>query len=181
MDYLAIGLAELANISERRLNRLLDPAENEGRYPPFLALDPGLHSGFMLVQYTAAALASENKVLAHPASVDTIPSSANTEDHVSMGATAVRHAEMVLRNAQRVVAAELFAAGQAIDLRRRQAGRPLRMGKGTAAAYALLRQHVPFLEADTVMAPWMERACRLVAEGHLLRAAREGIAGLRAE
>jgi len=181
MDYLAIGLAELANISERRLNRLLDPAENEGRYPPFLALEPGLHSGFMLVQYTAAALASENKVLAHPASVDTIPSSANTEDHVSMGATAVRHAEMVLRNAQRVVAAELFAAGQAIDLRRRQAGRPLRMGKGTAAAYALLRQHVPFLEADTVMAPWMERACRLVAEGHLLRAAQEGIAGLHAE
>jgi histidine ammonia-lyase len=181
MDYLAIGLAELANISERRLNRLLDPAENEGRYPPFLALEPGLHSGFMLVQYTAAALASENKVLAHPASVDTIPSSANTEDHVSMGATAVRHAEMVLRNAQRVVAAELFAAGQAIDLRRRQAGRPLRMGKRTAAAYALLRQHVPFLEADTVMAPWMERACRLVAEGHLLRAAQEGIAGLHAE
>lgn len=85
MDYLAIGLTELANISERRLNRLLDPAENEGRYPPFLALEPGLHSGFMPAQYTAAALASENKVLAHPASVDTIPSSAGTEDHVSMG------------------------------------------------------------------------------------------------
>lgn len=175
MDYLAIGLTELANISERRLNRLLDPAENEGRYPPFLALEPGLNSGFMLVQYTAAALASENKVLAHPASADTIPSSANTEDHVSMGATAVRHAEMVLRNTQRVVAAELLAAGQAIDLRRRQAGRPLRLGKGTAAAYAVLRRHVPFLEADTVMAPWMETAWRLVAEGAILRAVREAL------
>ncbi len=175
MDYLAIGLAELANISERRLNRLLDPAENEGRYPPFLALEPGLHSGFMLVQYTAAALASENKVLAHPASVDTIPSSAGTEDHVSMGATAVRHAEMVLRNAQRVVAAELFAAGQAIDLRRQQAERLLRMGKGTEAAYRALRSHVPFLRADTVMAPWMERAYRLVTEGGILQAVREAL------
>lgn len=175
MDYLAIGLTTLANISERRLNRLLDPAENEGRYPPFLALDPGLHSGFMLVQYTAAALVSENKVLAHPASADTIPSSAGTEDHVSMGATAVRHAEMVLRNTQRVVAAELFAAGQAIDLRRRQAGRPLRMGRGTEAAYALLRRHVPFLEGDTVMAPWMERVYRLVAEGAILQAVRAAL------
>lgn len=175
MDYLAIGLAELANISERRLNRLLDPGANEGRYPPFLALEPGLHSGFMLVQYTAAALASENKVLAHPASVDTIPSSAGTEDHVSMGAAAARQAEMVLRNAQRVVAAELFAAGQALDLRRRQAGRPLRMGKGTEAAHRLLRRHVPFLEADTAMAPWMEEAYRLVAGGAILQAVREAL------
>ncbi len=92
-----------------------------------------------------------------------------------MGAAAARQAEMVLRNAQRVVAAELFAAGQAIDLRRRQAGRPLRMGRGTEAAYRLLRRHVPFLEADTAMAPWMEEAYRLVAGGAILQAVREAL------
>jgi len=87
----------------------------------------------------------------------------------------VRHTGMVLRNAQRVVAAELFAAGQAIDLRRQQAGRPLRMGKGTEAAYRVLRSHVPFLTADTVMAPWMERVYRLVADGEILQAVRKAL------
>ncbi len=121
-DSLAIGPAELANISQQRLNQPLDPAENKGQYPPFLSLEPGLHSGFTPVQHTAAALASENKVPAHPTGVNKIPSSVNTEDHVNRGATAVRHAEMVLCNAQQVVAAEPFAAGQALDL---AGGRPV--------------------------------------------------------
>lgn len=170
LDYLALGLTELANISERRLARLLDPARNAGLLPPFLIDNGGLNSGLMLLQYTAAALASENKVLAHPASADSIPTSGGQEDHNSMGATAARQASQVLCHTQTVVACELIAAAQAIDLRRRTLGKTARLGTGTAAAYGLIRQHVPFLEQDAILAPLIESVRRLVAGGELCAA-----------
>lgn len=178
LDYLALGLTELGNISERRLARLLDPARHGGPLPPFLIEHGGLNSGLMLVQYTAAALASENKVLAHPASADTIPASAGQEDHNSMGATAARQAQAVLQNVQTIVACEVLAACQAIDLRwklHRGAELPLQLGRGTAAAYALVRQHVPFLEADTVLYPYIEAVRQLVVRGELCQVAEAAI------
>ena len=171
MDYLAIGLTELGNISERRLNRLVDANLNDGLLPPFLTEHGGLNSGFMLVHYTAAALTAENKVLAHPACADTVPVSANTEDHQSMGGTAVRHARDVLRNVETIVALELFAAAQAIDFRRRRMGGRPRLGRGTAPVYELIREHVPFIERDTTMYPHMEAVRKLVAEGLVVQAA----------
>ena len=170
MDYLAIALTELGNISERRLARLLDETSNQGTLPAFLVKRGGLNSGFMLVQYTAAALASENKVLAHPASADTIPSSANIEDHVSMGCTAARQAREVLENAESILALELFAAAQGIDFRREMLGGDPCLGRGTAVAYDLIRQRVPFLEHDVVMYPHIEAVCELVRSGELVRA-----------
>ncbi|MBX9939167.1 MAG: histidine ammonia-lyase [Candidatus Obscuribacterales bacterium] len=116
MDYVGIALAELANISERRAERLVNPALSNG-LPGFLTLEGGLNSGYMIAQYTAAALVSENKVLAHPASVDSIPTSANQEDHVSMGTIAARKAKTILDNVRRVLAIELLIACQALDLR----------------------------------------------------------------
>ncbi|MBN9655137.1 histidine ammonia-lyase [Halobacillus sp. GSS1] len=115
MDFLKIAMSELANISERRIERLVNPQLND--FPPFLSANPGLESGLMIVQYVAASLVSENKTLAHPASVDSIPSSANQEDHVSMGTTAARHAAMVIDNATKVVAIELICSLQALELR----------------------------------------------------------------
>ncbi|HID87487.1 MAG TPA: histidine ammonia-lyase, partial [Anaerolineae bacterium] len=167
MDVLAMALTELGNISERRLNRLLDESLSQG-LPAFLIKHSGLNSGFMMTQYTAAALASENKVLAHPASADTIPTSADTEDHVSMGITAARHAREVLRNVETILAIELFAAAQAIDLRRERAARPLQLGLGTAPAYELIRERVPFLEHDAVMYPYIEAVRRLIERGELV-------------
>lgn len=162
MDYLAMGLTELGNIAERRLNRLVDADLNDGLLPDFLTEHGGLNSGFMLAHYTAAALASENKVLAHPACVDTVPTSANTEDHQSMGGTAVRHARDVLRNAETIVGLELFGAAQAVDFRRREAGHDLRLGAGTAPVYRLIREHVPFIEQDVVMYPLINQMRELV-------------------
>jgi histidine ammonia-lyase len=135
MDFLGIALAELANVSERRIERLVNPALSNG-LPAFLVKDGGLNSGFMIVQYTAASLVSENKVLAHPASVDSIPSSANQEDHVSMGTTAARKAREILGNARTVLALELLAACQAIDLRGSAADF---LSPATAAAYRVLQ------------------------------------------
>ncbi len=172
MDYLALALTSLGNISERRLNRLIDEDINDGLLPAFLIKHGGLNTGFMLAQYTAAALASENKTLAHPASADTIPTSANTEDHVSMGATAAYHARQVLHNVETILAIELFAAAQAIDFRRARAGRNLRLGWGTAPVYAAIRERVPFLEHDAVMAPLIDAVRQLVVGGKL--AARAG-------
>ncbi len=114
-DFLGIALAELANISERRTERLVNPYLNNG-LPAFLTPNGGLNSGFMIAQYSAAALVSENKILAHPASVDSIPSSANQEDHVSMGTIAARKAAEILKNVQRVLAIELFAAGRRLSM-----------------------------------------------------------------
>lgn len=173
MDYLAIGLAELANISERRLNRLVDADLNDGLLPDFLTEHGGLNSGFMLAHYTAAALASENKVLAHPASVDTVPTSANTEDHQSMGATAARHARDVLRNAETVVGLELLAAAQAVDFRWRAEG-DAELGAGTAPVYELIRERVSFIERDRIMYPIIETMRELVASGAIVKATEQG-------
>jgi histidine ammonia-lyase len=165
MDYLALALTELGNISERRISRLTDECSNQETLPAFLTREGGLNSGFMLVQYTAAALASENKVLAHPASVDTIPTSANTEDHVSMGATAARQAWQIAVHVERILAMELFAAAQAVDLRRELLGAEARLGRGTAPVFALIRQRVPFLAQDAVMYPHIESVTELICDG----------------
>ena len=148
-DYLATALAELANISERRLERMVNP-HLSGGLPPFLAKNSGTHSGFMIVQYTAASLVSENKVLAHPASVDSIPSSANQEDHVSMGAISARKARAILDNSRKVIAMEMFTAAQAIDLRKDKG-----LGEATKKAYEIIRKHIPFIEKDTEMYPYL--------------------------
>lgn len=116
MDFLKIGIAELANVSERRIERLVNPQLNEG-LPPFLSSQPGLQSGAMILQYAAASLVSENKTLAHPASVDSIPSSANQEDHVSMGTIGARHASLIIQNARRVLAIEAICAMQGVEYR----------------------------------------------------------------
>lgn len=149
-DYLAIAVSEIANISERRLERLVNYQLND--LPAFLAPKGGLNSGFMIPQYSAAALVSENKVLAHPASVDSIPSSANQEDHVSMGNTAARKLREIVENTRRVVAIEAFAACQAIDFRE-----GFTLGKGTGMLYEAIRKEVPFLEQDVVMYEKMDQ------------------------
>ncbi len=165
MDYLGIAMTELGNISERRLMRLLDADSNHGVLPAFLTPHGGLNSGFMLLQYTAAALATENKVLAHPASVDTIPTSANVEDHVSMGATAALFARQVNCNVEHILSLELMAAAQGIDFRRQVLGEKTQMGKGTKPVYEQLRQVVPFIENDTVFYPYIEAVKELVENG----------------
>jgi histidine ammonia-lyase len=170
MDYLALALTELGNISERRLTRLTDESSNQETLPAFLIKHGGLNSGFMLVQYTAAALASENKVLAHPASSDTIPTSANTEDHVSMGPAAARQARQIAGHVEQILAMELFSAAQGIDFRRENLGEAARLGQGTAPVYELIRQCVPFLEHDTVMYPYIRTIRELIADGQVRQA-----------
>jgi len=170
MDYLALAMAELGNISERRTMRLTDEASNAHVLPAFLTEKGGLNSGFMITQYTAAALATENKVLAHPASVDTIPTSANVEDHVSMGVTAGLKLRRINDNVERILAIELLAAAQGIDFRRKRLADSARMGNGTAPAYARLRERVPFVEEDRVLYPYIEEVRQLVVTGQLVRA-----------
>jgi histidine ammonia-lyase len=135
LDFAKLAVAELGAISERRIALLLDGRLNGG-LPPFLAPASGLNSGMMMLQYTAAALASENKVLVHPASADSIPTSANQEDHVSMGATAARHARDVLDNVERILALELLVGAQALDLRRAAVAVTLGTPAGSAPAPA---------------------------------------------
>jgi len=165
LDALALALVPLASISDRRLYRLLDPATSNG-LPPFLVPESGLNSGFMLIQYTAASIVSESKALAHPASVDSIPSSAGQEDHVSMGMTSARHAREVVANAEMVLALEALAAAQALDLRA-----PLEPGPATGAALRAIRERVPFVEHDREFAPDIEAAAELVRQGSLVAAA----------
>ena len=141
MDFLALAAAELGNISERRTAKLMDREHSCG-LPAFLAVDGGLESGLMIEQYTAAALVSENKVLIHPASGDSIPTSANQEDHVSMGTIAARQARQVIQNVERVIAIELHGAIEALGYRSE------RPGEGTRKAYAMLREVVPPLRGD---------------------------------
>jgi histidine ammonia-lyase len=167
MDYLGIAVAELGNISERRIMRLTDEASNTHVLPAFLTRNGGLNSGLMIVQYTAAALATENKVLAHPASVDTIPTSANVEDHVSMGVTAGLKLRGIQDNVEGILAIELMAAAQGVDFRR-QAMPAAQLGCGTRAAYALIRQTVPFIEQDRVLYPFIESVRSAVASGALV-------------
>jgi histidine ammonia-lyase len=161
-DYLGIALSELANIAERRIMRLTDEASNHHALPPFLTEHGGLNSGFMIVQYTAAALCTENKILAHPASVDTIPSSANVEDHVSMGATAARKLRSIANNLESILGLELLCAAQGIDFRFKAAGRELRLGVGTRDIYAELRKAIPFIDRDTYMKPHVDAAIGIV-------------------
>jgi histidine ammonia-lyase len=171
MDFLGIALAELANVSERRIERLVNPALSNG-LPAFLVKDGGLNSGFMIVQYSAASLVSENKVLAHPASVDSIPSSANQEDHVSMGTIAARKAREILGNARTVLALELLAACQAVDLR----GGPDGLSPATRAVYDALRAATPMVERDRVMQDDIKAAEALVSGGAVLEAAERELA-----
>jgi len=163
LDFLGIAVAEIANISERRIERLVNHQLND--LPAFLVgKEGGVNSGFMIAQYCAASLVSENKVLAHPASVDSIPSSANQEDHVSMGTIAARKARTIVANAASVLGIEYLAAAQAVSLR--DGGGQL--GRGTGPAYRLLREHIAPLEGDRVMYPDINAATELVQSGQLL-------------
>lgn len=160
-DFLGIAVAELANISERRLERLINYQLND--LPAFLVKHGGLNSGFMITQYAAASLVSENKVLAHPASVDSIPSSANQEDHVSMGTIAARKSAEIISNVRRVLATEIMAACQAIDFRE-----GFKLGEGTEEAYKLVREHVDFIEHDKVMFTEIDKCEKLIKTGELV-------------
>jgi histidine ammonia-lyase len=165
LDFAKLGLAELGSIAERRIALLQDPHLND-HLAAFLGSDSGLEAGLMLLQYTAAALASENKVLAHPASADSIPTSANQEDHVSMGPIAGRMARTVLEHVERIVAIELLCAARALDLR--LASLPgASPGAGVAAAHAAVRAVVRPWEGDHEPGPDLEAATRLVREGRL--------------
>ncbi|WP_459129034.1 histidine ammonia-lyase [Guggenheimella bovis] len=157
-DFLGIAISELANISERRIERLVNP--NLSGLPAFLTNHGGLHSGFMIAQYTAASLVSENKVLAHPASVDSIPSSANQEDHVSMGTIAARKAKSILKNARNVLAIELLCACQGIDMIQ---GKD-KLSKGTKKVYEGLRERVSAVDLDRFLASDIESAAQYLKE-----------------
>lgn len=169
MDYAKIAIAELANISERRVEHMLDPAVSG--LPAFLSRQGGLNSGLMISQYTAASLVSENKVLAHPASVDSIPTSANQEDHVSMGTTSARQCAMILENATWVLAIEVLNATEALDFHL-----PLHPGPGVGAARDAVRAVVPPLESDRMLTPDLE-AVRTLVLNDTLRSAVEAAIG----
>jgi histidine ammonia-lyase len=171
-DYCGIALAELANISERRIEQLVNPALSSG-LPAFLSPNSGLNSGFMIAQVTAAALVSENKVLAHPASVDSIPSSANREDHVSMGTIAARKARAILEHVETVIGIELMCATQGIDLRR-----PLMGNVGIEAAFNAVRKVVDTLAEDRFLQTDIERSTQLVTDGVIVEAVQSVLGNL---
>ncbi len=206
LDYLGIAIAELANISERRCERLVNPALSNG-LPAFLTRDGGLNSGYMIAQYTAAALVSENKVLAHPASVDSIPTSANQEDHVSMGTIGARKARTILQNARRVLAIELLCAAQGLDLRTgvcpeamtgermlaltasKHGKEPnfipghklkdaIKAGRGVEAAYHMVRENIPHLEEDREIHKDIAAAEALISSGLLLKCVEDEVGEL---
>ena len=154
-DFLGIAISEIANVSERRIERLVNPQLSG--LPAFLTEKGGLNSGFMIAQYSAAALVSENKVLAHPASVDSIPSSANQEDHVSMGTIAARKARDILENTINVLAIEILAAAQAIDFSDSE-----ELGNGTKTAYEIVRENVATLHEDRVMYVDINKCAELI-------------------
>ncbi|BBE31984.1 histidine ammonia-lyase 1 [Tepiditoga spiralis] len=163
MDFLAIAISEMANVSERRIERLVNTEHS--KLPAFLVKDGGVNSGFMIAQYAAAALVSENKVLAHPASVDSIPSSANQEDHVSMGTIASRKAREIIYNASRVLAIELIAAVQAIDLR----GGKEKLSPATKSVYNLIRKNISYWEKDREMYPDINNAAELILNNSIVK------------
>jgi len=169
LDTLAIATAALGTISERRIERLVNP--HLSGLPGFLTADGGLNSGLMLAQYTAAALVSENKVLTHPASVDTIPTSANQEDHVSMGSIAARKAAQVVEHVEQVLAIEAVAAAQALDFRGVERAAP-----AVRAVHRRVREAVPALAADRVLSADLAAGRHLVETGALVAAA-EAVAG----
>jgi histidine ammonia-lyase len=161
LDFLAIAAAELANVSERRTERLVNGMLS--RLPRVLTTNGGLNSGYMIAQYTAASIVSENKVLAHPASVDSIPTSANQEDHNSMGSIAAQKGLKVVRNAESVLAVEYLCAVQGLDFHA-----PLLPGEPLQRAHRLLRDHVPHLDQDRVIYNDLEEATRLIREGRVV-------------
>jgi histidine ammonia-lyase len=205
MDMLSIAVAELGSISERRVSRLLDNTLSAG-LPAMLVEDSGLNSGLMMAQYTAAALVSDNKTLAHPDSVDSIPSSANQEDHVSMSANAARHAREVVQNVEQIVAIEMLCAAQALDFRLKglefstvaweedealqrhkkvveyelKKGRAVskaRLGKGTEAAHRAIRAQVDYFERDRPLYPDLQRAVEMVHSGEVVSSVETAMGG----
>ena len=172
MDIFGLAAAEIASIAERRVARLVDHKLSD--LPPFLVSDSGVNSGFMIPQYTAAALVSENKVLAHPSVVDSIPTSANQEDHVSMGGYSARKGRQILDNVNKVIAIEMVNAAQGMDFRA-----PLKPGKGTAAAHKEFRKTVPFYEKDQFMQPLLLKSYDLVVSGKMIEAVEKEIGELK--
>ncbi|HUT71914.1 MAG TPA: histidine ammonia-lyase [Desulfatiglandales bacterium] len=172
MDFLGIAIAELANISERRIERLVNPQLSG--LPAFLVSDGGLNSGFMIAQYTAASLVSENKVLSHPASVDSIPTSANKEDHVSMGSISARKCREIVYNTEHVIAIELLCAAQAMDLFTN-----MKPGQGTMVAYKIIRDAVPHLDKDRVLSKDIETVVGLMKSGTIVEQVESAIGELQ--
>jgi len=172
MDFLGMAVAELADISERRIERLVNPMLSG--LPAFLVDDGGLNSGFMLAQYTAAALVSENKVFCHPASIDSIPTSANKEDHVSMGTIAARKCRDIVGNTADVIAIELLCAAQALDLFTN-----MKPGEGTLAAYRAIRKAVPHLEKDRILSTDIVAVRQLMRNGKILKAVEKKVGALQ--
>lgn len=168
LDFAAIALAEIGNISERRVEQLVNPALSG--LPPFLVPESGIHSGYMIAQVTAAALVNENKLLANPASTDSIPGSASREDHVSMGMTSARKLREIVTNTRAILAVELLCAAQAIDLRRPEA-----LGTGTQAAFARIREAVPTLSHDRLLARDIQGVLSMERRGEILAAVEAAI------
>jgi histidine ammonia-lyase len=162
LDFLCMAVSELANISERRIERLVNPQLSG--LPAFLVSDGGLNSGFMLAQYTAASLVSENKVLSHPACVDSIPTSANKEDHVSMGTISARKLREIVKNTEHVIAIELLCGAQAMDLFTN-----MKPGEGTLIAYKIIRDEIPHLEKDRIISKDIETMVHLMRSGKILK------------
>jgi histidine ammonia-lyase len=177
MDFLAIALSELANISERRIERLVNGSLSG--LPKFLTKNGGLNSGLMIAQYTAASIVSENKVLCHPASVDSIPTSANQEDHNSMGSISAQKAWKVLKNAQTVLAIELLCAAQGLDfVCRSKDGQRMKAGKGVEAAYHVMRGSIGFLDRDRILYHDIQKALALVLDGSVVEGVEVAIGSL---
>ena len=172
LDFLGIAVAELADISERRIERLVNPKLSG--LPAFLVSDGGLNSGLMLAQYTAAALVSENKVLCHPAAIDSIPTSANKEDHVSMGTISARKCRDIVNNVEDVIAIELLCGAQALDLFTN-----MKPGEGTLAAYEAIRQKVSHLDKDRIISSDIAAVKHLMRKGQILKAVEKKVGELR--
>jgi len=171
MDFLCMGVSEFANISERRIERLVNPKLSG--LPAFLVRDGGLNSGFMIAQYVAAALVSENKVLCHPACVDSIPTSANKEDHVSMGTISARKCREIIKNAEQVIAIELLCGAQALDLFTN-----MKPGEGTLAAYTIIRNAVPHLDGDRILHKDIDAVKQLMRNNKILDAVEKKVGKL---
>ena len=174
-DYLSMGLAELGSVSERRIERMVNPQLSE--LPAFLIKNGGLNSGYMIGQYAAAALVSENKVLAHPACVDSIPTSANKEDHVSMGSIAMRQSREILNNVEHVIAIELLCAAQAYDLLTEN--HPMKAGLGTREAYRVIRRHVPFMDCDRELYVDIESMVGVIRSGELVKTVEKAVGEIK--
>jgi histidine ammonia-lyase len=172
-DFLAVAAADVGGIAERRTDRLLDQSRSQG-LPPFLAQDAGVNSGLMLGHYAQAAMVAENRRLAAPASVDSLPTSAMQEDHVSMGWGAARKLRSTIDNLTRILAVELVCAARGLDLRA-----PLRPARGTAAALVVVRERVPGFGPDRYVSPELKAAERLVRSGEVVEAVESAIGALR--